>query len=352
MDSSELRRNIKMARLNLKESVTSCLICGRKNMKFCHSHSVPKFILKEISKNGKLAFGVHLLNKNENFINKVFMKNKLRENEKLLGIKNTGTFKLICEKCDNEIFKDYESPKFLLGEELSNQVMNLIALKNHLYFYYKIYVESTANLQILYDNYVGKPFTPIEHSLYSSIMANYQLKMKELKGYRRNIKEYVKGLKKPFPMKVIVDKTLNYNVQFAFSLFFLLGQDLEGKTIYNLKDYSRVGSEEGRVYLSIFPYQEKTRMIMYYRRRYAGKLRTFDRQISDCSDQELQENLTRLIVGHHEEFYMNPDYYLELKKRKRIVKLFKSNYIPNPLEDEFDDFSYKRDNMFNIIICN
>ncbi|MFW5890715.1 MAG: hypothetical protein ACOCUI_00685 [bacterium] len=345
--NQEHRQQIKKARLELRKSVSSCLICGRKNIKFCHSHSVPKFILSNIAKKGKVASGTNLINTDENMFNKLFFKRRIRQNNKLLGIKSAGVFKLICNKCDSEVFSEYESPNFVLNSEVNNKQLNLIALKDHLYFYYKIYTESNANLELFKTHYLDKPFNTFQYTYFTNMIGNINLKLKELKGYKKNIKQYVKAIKNPYPMNVILDYTIDKNTRFAFSLFFLLGNDLLGNQIYDLKDYSKISALEGRVYLCIFPYENTTRIIMFYRKRYFIKLKNFDKQMKMCSSKEREEHLTRLIVGHHEEFYMHPDYFDVFKKNKRLKVLFLETYQPITTNSKFHDFSYKKSNMFS-----
>lgn len=47
------------------------------------------------------------------------------------GINNSGTFKYICDNCDNTFFKDYESEESLLGD-ITDKMLAEIALKDEL----------------------------------------------------------------------------------------------------------------------------------------------------------------------------------------------------------------------------
>ena len=95
-----------------------CLICGKNCTSFCQSHSIPYFILKNISLNGH-NYTFYKLLKNNYFF------------EEEEGNKSAGNFYLICNECDNNFFKDYESEKLLLND-LNNKMMAEIALKNYL----------------------------------------------------------------------------------------------------------------------------------------------------------------------------------------------------------------------------
>ena len=80
---------------------TKCLICGKELNSFCNSHSLPKFVLKQIADNGKIltghAFSSHPINDE-------------------FGVNNALTFQLICDECDIHIFKNMKHLRFLRTE--------------------------------------------------------------------------------------------------------------------------------------------------------------------------------------------------------------------------------------------
>ena len=104
-------------------SYERCSVCGKEHPKFCNSHTIPEFILKQISENGRLYNTLSLT------------KNNLFNNEN--GINNIQTFKSICVECDSKIFKDYENP-INYFKNPTNKMLNQIALKNYLYYHYKL----------------------------------------------------------------------------------------------------------------------------------------------------------------------------------------------------------------------
>lgn len=77
-----------------------CQCCNKKVTSFCNSHSLPKFILKNLSEMGMI------LNSNH-FFEAPFIKESK-------GVNNSGTFFRICNECDNNLFKDYENENKLL----------------------------------------------------------------------------------------------------------------------------------------------------------------------------------------------------------------------------------------------
>lgn len=92
-----------------------CLICGEEMPKFCLSHTVPQFCLREIAVDDKLLKCAAIIGGN------------IIERE--VGIGKAATFKQVCRKCDSEYFKLYETPETLLKTP-SSQVLGQIASKN------------------------------------------------------------------------------------------------------------------------------------------------------------------------------------------------------------------------------
>ena len=101
------------ARQKAKQS--NCLYCNNSFTSFCNSHSIPSFVLKNISSNGQV------------YTTNIFTDIAALSKEK--GIKKAGVFSLICNNCDNEVFKDYENP-INYREEPSVKMLSQIALKN------------------------------------------------------------------------------------------------------------------------------------------------------------------------------------------------------------------------------
>ena len=67
-----------------------CFYCQEKNNRFCNSHSVPASFLKNIAIAGKI------------YTTNIIIDLPILETEK--GVNNSGTFQIICRKCDSEVF--------------------------------------------------------------------------------------------------------------------------------------------------------------------------------------------------------------------------------------------------------
>jgi len=92
----ELSKLISKNKMKMKNN-SGCLYCKRKNITYCHSHTVPQFVLKNIATEGTLKTLNAILN--------------LPVQKSESGVANAGVFKLICRECDSKIFNLYEDEK-------------------------------------------------------------------------------------------------------------------------------------------------------------------------------------------------------------------------------------------------
>lgn len=119
MNEIEIRKKISSINkeCRAKAKLDKCLICQKKVTSFCNSHSVPKFVLKNIEDRGSVYTSNH------------FFELPIEKEEK--GLLEAGTFHIICKECDSSIFRDYEDEIALLKEP-TNRIMAEMALKNTL----------------------------------------------------------------------------------------------------------------------------------------------------------------------------------------------------------------------------
>lgn len=102
----------------------------------CNSHVVPQFTLKNTSEDGEIAYG------------SILSKIKINGLKKVSGINNAHTFSLICRKCGEIFFRDYENKSNLayldsLDEKLRSKILCEMAIKArlaHISMKYKIIV--------------------------------------------------------------------------------------------------------------------------------------------------------------------------------------------------------------------
>lgn len=95
----------------------ACLICKESGGGFCNSHTIPKFVLKNISADGFVLDP------------SIFMGERLDNARK--GINRANVFRTICRKCDSRYFQAYENP-MNYSSSISGEIISQIALKNFL----------------------------------------------------------------------------------------------------------------------------------------------------------------------------------------------------------------------------
>ena len=73
-----------------RAKLDKCCICGKTVSSFCNSHSIPRFVLERIARDGQVLNGACALDLL--FINQQD------------GVNRSGTFYLLCNDCDNKFF--------------------------------------------------------------------------------------------------------------------------------------------------------------------------------------------------------------------------------------------------------
>ena len=83
-DIIEVRKKVNkmLSEARKKAKPPKCILCGKEQSSFCNSHSVPKMVLKNIAKAGKLYHANKLI--------------EIPVVDKEKGISNSGTFYFIC----------------------------------------------------------------------------------------------------------------------------------------------------------------------------------------------------------------------------------------------------------------
>lgn len=203
----EYSRIISKSKQQAKKS--ECLWCGKKITRFCNSHSVPQCVLKNIDLDGKLDYFNAMLNL------------PLINEDK--GIGEAGTFKLICNDCDNKIFQDYEElsklespPTEVMLEEIA--LKNVLMMLNKRYFEIELYhtLEKEYNVPYPYD--VKQEANALDER---DFWLDF-LRIKEM----RNSSGQTKGAYKMFFWN-----KLDYVIPIAFQGLVTLYGDLEGNLV-------------------------------------------------------------------------------------------------------------------------
>ncbi len=100
----------------------TCYVCKKPVSSFCNSHSVPRFCLERIAIDGKVLMSG--------------IQQDIPYLGEDTGVNSAGTFRIICQNCDNTIFQQYEDPSSYVRKP-SGQMLAQIAMKNYLQMIYK-----------------------------------------------------------------------------------------------------------------------------------------------------------------------------------------------------------------------
>lgn len=293
MDNIELSKEIGKIKkeANHYTKGTNCMLCGKECSSFCNSHSIPRFIIKNIANNGIVYTPLMTKTNIENEVKtKIFQSSP--------GVEKALTFENICRECDNNVFSNVENEEILM-KSFDDRTLNLYALKSLLHEQYtKIKNTNFLNVGASkmhvedFSNALTFPWA------YDAIEAS-----REIEDYKSAMKNNAN-----IKHKVIIDKIIDRRVNFCTACQIALPRSYAGKEINNLFDYSR---RLGDIFILVLPLSnEKTRVTMYYRRKYSSYDIVFDEFKSMTIEQQLQA-ISDLLIIYTENFVFN-DKILEI----------------------------------------
>lgn len=275
-----------------------CLLCGKTNC-FCNSHSIPEFILRNISTNGK-----------------VYYSNQLTEIPLIpteFGLSRAGAFKLICAGCDKSTFSDYEDPNIISGEP-NNLVLTEIAMKNLLYQIFKrrydiAFLNHTAEIQrnagIDYDKQKGISKIDLE---------SYQWSFKRAK------KIYDNKLKSGYHL--VFWHKCNYVVPIAFQCSIVLYGDLNGKIINDIYDISKSRMQE--IHVVIFPLREESVIFLFTHKDDRNYL-AFKKQLLCRSPEDRLKIINFIVFQYSEDVFLSQKIKDDALANQKLLELSKEN---------------------------
>lgn len=283
-----------------------CVLCGKETTSFCNSHSVPKFILKNISNKGNV------------FNSFCFDDISIKKGES--GLNNAGTFKVICRECDSKLFQSYENEEYLL-QAPTNKMLREIQLKTVLQCYetkgcHRIFY---IKLRRLINNYINDlvcKYHPVERELLQC-NPEYIFNIKKLneielliKQNELDEKELIEKLdayfkQSDYDFNILFWHTLDYRVPIACQSYIALHGDLKGNLINDVYDYSdELKIEE--LYIVVFPLKNNSVIGLFYPKE-NHKLDVFAKQFSEKSFFEQLYIINFIIFLYTEDFYLSPD---------------------------------------------
>ena len=302
--------------------VDNCVLCGKNITSACYSHVVPQFILKEIAENGHVSYG-HALHTID--INGL---------DRITGVKNAYTFRLICEDCDRKTFQDYEDPLNLknydsLDLNTKKNILCEMAIKTHL-----SHISMKYRRMVARDLPTGGKLGTLEQE--GKIIFAERIDMEEHERYIQMLRKFMKTNKNPFV--VLFDKVLDYKTKLATQTLINYNFDLRGKQIFD-PDLVVYENQCRYFYLMILPQKDKTRVMFYIEKEYLPNVKTIADQFKILTDDEKLHFLFISLLIHDQQFYMSPSFADAIfKNDKKIVKLYVKTESSIRYQSKIKDF--------------
>lgn len=316
----------------------ACYLCGAKCSSYCKSHSIPAFSLKYIAQNGKL------LNCNSIFDSKY--------QDQVDGVKKAGVFFLICDKCDNEVFQDYENEDNYILEP-TNIMLTQIALKNTIRSIWakKRQIEMLQRVINIYPAEFYKSQYCDHINTLPLLEKDFNYARKALQG--NNDSKY----------RLQLFLKLPYRIPFAFQGAIELFFDLSGNVINNIYDKSSTHNNQS-VHIAILPLKQQSVIIMFTEKN-KMKYRNFFHQLERFSESEKLEIINFIIFAYTDEYMISPTVpntiLHELKqmaskgidikiKKDKSVKVSKSKLIASATNKLRDQYSFSQRHIISNLL--
>lgn len=302
-----------------KSKHTNCYYCNKPCNSFCDSHTIPAFCLKYIALNGKLFH-----------MNTIVDVPILKKDK---GVKEAGTFHMICRNCDSKIFQDYESESNY-DNKPTTKMLAQIAMKCNLKLISKREFEIT-----FYDEMCKLG--------YSSELAKLRQTMEEI-----DLKEYVsaynkakKSSLKPFDGDYYLYTyiQLPYRIPLAFQGSVSLICDLKGNVINDV--YNRDARYEIKnVYLCLFPFKSKS-IIMLFIEKGNKRYSSFFKQFKKLPLSEQLKVINYIVFAYTEDYFISPSVPEEtlkqlLKAARKSTDLISSTPFVNLIDIANEYYSF------------
>ena len=258
-----------------------CFYCGKNVSSFCNSHTIPAFCLKNISVDGKVFY-----------FNK-FMEIPFMDFDK--GIKQAGTFNIICRECDSVIFHEYEDPSNYAIKPTSRMLAQ-IAMKNYLKA-----ISKRLNEHAIFDIKKQNPLL-----LNSGLIESYQsIQNLDLNEYKNNFKKAKKLSFKNWDNEyyLFCYEKLNYVVPIAFQSTIALIIDLD-KQIVNDIYYQNIKYRIEDFHICIFPLQDTSIVMMFVDKNYK-RYRNFYKKFRKLPLQERLSIINYIIFLYSEDMFLS-----------------------------------------------
>lgn len=306
--NKEMQGFYKQAKENAKAEV--CYICQQSRSSFCNSHSVPKFCLKRIAKDGKVYPSA--------------WNSGLPLFDKEMGIKAAGTFQLICRDCDSKEFQEYEAPE-AYSSIPNGKILAQICMKNYLQMISKRKQEIE-----LYKLAAKKPHLSCE--MQDAIRIS-ELDLHEYEsGFTRAYKASHRNHDDWFYLGYF--RKLDYVVPFAFQGMVSLVCGLDGEIINNIYNPSPNYHVE-EIHIAVFPLATES-VVMLITDSRQKRYRKFYRQLQKLSLEDQLAVINYIIFSYSENVFMSKQLDETVLTDNAFLEMCQTSNIavsPFPIED-------------------
>ena len=312
----------KMSQINKEVRQASkrdaCYFCGKSVTSFCNSHSVPRFCLDNIDTNGEVL----TLN--------TIIDNPLMKSES--GVKNAGTFHLICNDCDSTIFSDYENPDNYSAKPTAKMIAQM-ALKDAL----KSISKRLFEIELY--NYAAT----MNESAHGIVDVKNAINKIDLNEYENSYRKAKKAIKKnnTNAYYICYYEKLNYVVPIAFQGSIALVIDFEGNIINYIYNPSPKYILQN-IHISILPLKNETIILMYIEDG-DNRYRRFYKQFNKLALEDRLAALTYIIFLYSEDMYFSKSIEKEVKQSQALCNAGRTSQDMLSTTPFFDPYEVLRE---------
>lgn len=289
--NKQISKFLKAAAQNAKKDC--CALCGKACTSFCNSHSVPSFALRRIAENGKVVSP---------------LQGEIPTFGESYGVKQAGTFRLICQECDNTVFQQYEDPN-AYEQEPTDQMLAQIALKEQLQM-----ISKRNEERELY-TLLKKKNPNIEDQLNEEIFIGEC----DLRDFYEGLNHAKKALanRTGKSYHLCFYKKLNYVVPYAAQVSVMLISDFEDRVINNIYCMDKRYKLK-TIYAAVLPLKDTSVVLMFIEDN-DPRYRAFYRQLNKLPIEDQLSAINYIIFSYSENVFLNPTVSKKVKEDQRFM---------------------------------
>jgi len=306
--SKWLSENIKKRAAEVAKNAKGgkCFLCDANCTSYKNSHSIPQFILSNLSSKGEYSNFISLLDTND-----------LRS---IVGKNEAGTFHLICDSCEN-IELGYEKKELYddLSKPFGQQVLHDIAIKNLLFLIDKTYREM-GYLDAIIFLANKKPFQiPQEYrETLKKYKADAEMKLNCSKNRVCYLVQVLARLKGKLgdndtAYQVVLQAELSRQVPLALQQAIPVVRGASGEVINDLS------GDVNFLHACVFPLENKSLILLFCH----TKNNNYDKLASDIKSLNTDDQaklVNYLIFQYSEDYFCNTDVVKQVKKDAAFLR--------------------------------